>query len=242
MSGDQTYIGQELALFAHATNWKNYYTSLIRPYFGKRVLEVGAGVGATTAVMCDGRQEAWVCLEPDPILRDQIDLLISDKKLPACCVTRGGFVSGLGTGEIFDTFIYIDVLEHIEADRAELESAAARLTPGGRLIVLSPAFNFLYSPFDKSIGHHRRYDKRMYQALTPPACKVEKIIYLDAVGTATSLVNRLILSQSLPTIDQILFWDRRLIPVTKWMDRLVRYRFGRSLLGIWKKNDDHQNQ
>lgn len=242
MPVDQTYMGQELALFAHATHWKKYYTSIIRPYFGKRVMEVGAGVGATTAVMCDGRQQEWVCLEPDPILRKQIDLLISGKKLPACCVTRGGFVVELAAGEAFDTFIYIDVLEHIEADRAELESAAARLAPGGRLIVLSPAFNFLYSPFDKSIGHHRRYDKKMYQALTPQDCRIEKLLYLDAVGTATSLVNRLILSQSLPTIDQILFWDRRLIPITKWMDRLVCYSFGRSLLGIWKKNDHKNNQ
>jgi hypothetical protein len=38
MSTDQTYIGQELTLFAHATNWKNYYTSIIRPYFGSHVV------------------------------------------------------------------------------------------------------------------------------------------------------------------------------------------------------------
>ncbi len=237
MPVDQAYVGQELAIFAHATNWKRYYTSIIRPYFGKRVMEVGAGVGATTAVMCDGNQDEWVCLEPDPSLRSQIDLLISDKKLPACCVTRSGFVSDLAAGDLFDTFVYIDVLEHIEEDRAELESASARLTPGGRLIVLSPAFKFLYSPFDKSIGHYRRYDKKMYQVLTPPGCMVEKMIYLDALGSAISLINRLVLTQSMPTVDQILFWDRRLVPVTKWLDRLMRYSFGRSLLGIWKKDE-----
>lgn len=235
MAVDQTYIGQELTIFAHATNWKEYYTSLIRPYFGKRVMEAGAGVGATTTIMCDGTQEEWVCLEPDANLRSRIDLLISNKKLPACCVTRGGFVSTLKAGELFDTFIYIDVLEHIEEDRAELESACTHLVPGGRLIVLSPAFNFLYSPFDKSIGHHRRYDRKMYQALTPPHCTLERMMYLDSVGTATSLVNRLFLSQSMPTVSQIIFWDRWLIPITRWVDRLIDYRFGRSLLGIWRK-------
>ena len=240
MSVEQAYIGQELSIFAHATNWKRYYTSLIRPYFGKRVMEVGAGVGATTAVMCDGDQDEWLCLEPDPNLRSQIDLLIADKKLPACCATKGGFVSDLKTSDVFDTFIYIDVLEHIEDDRAELEAASARLAPGGRLIVLSPAFNFLYSPFDKSIGHHRRYDKKMYQALTPQGCTMEKTVYLDSLGTATSLINRLVLSQSMPTVDQIIFWDRRLIPITKWMDRLIGYSFGRSLLGIWKKNETNE--
>ncbi len=240
MPVDQTYIGQELSIFAHATNWKRYYTSIIRPYFGKRVMEVGAGVGATTAVMCDGNQDEWVCLEPDPNLRNQIDLLIADKKLPACCVTQGGFVSSLETSDLFDTLIYIDVLEHIEDDRAELEAASARLAPGGRLIVLSPAFNFLYSPFDKSIGHHRRYDKEMYRSLTPQCCTMEKMVYLDSVGMATSLINRLILSQSMPTVDQIIFWDRWLIPITKWMDHLIGYSSGRSLLGIWKKNEENQ--
>lgn len=237
MPVDQTYIGQELAIFAHAINWKKYYTSIIRPHFGKRVMEVGAGAGATTAILCDGNQEKWVCLEPDPDLRNQIDRLIADKKLPDCCVTQGGFVSDVDINDLFDTFVYIDVLEHIADDRAELASAAARLAPGGKLIVLSPAFNFLYSPFDKSIGHHRRYDRKMYATLTPSGCTVEKIIYLDSVGTATSLMNRLVLSQSLPTVDQIVFWDRWLIPITKWTDRLIRYRFGRSLLGIWKKNE-----
>lgn len=237
MSTDQAYIGQELTIFAHAANWKKYYTSIIRPYFGKHVVEVGAGIGATTAVMCNGIQGKWICLEPDPVLRLEIDRLISGGKLPACCQTQSGFVSDIPLNDQSDTFIYIDVLEHIEDDRAELEAAAARLSPGGRLIVLSPAFNFLYSPFDKSIGHHRRYDKKMLHSLTPSYCSVEKMIYLDSVGMATSLVNRLFLSQSMPTIDQIKFWDRRIIPISKLVDRFTGYSFGRSLLGIWKKDE-----
>jgi hypothetical protein len=235
MSTDQTYIGQELTIFAHAINWKKYYTALIQPYFGKHVVEVGAGIGATTAVMCNGIQEEWICLEPDPGLRSEIDHLISDGKLPACCRTQGGFVSDLKPSDSFDTFIYIDVLEHIEDDRGELHTAAAHLMSGGRLIVLSPAFNLLYSAFDKSIGHYRRYDKKMFHALTPQGCQVEKMIYLDSVGMATSLVNRFILSQSMPTVGQIIFWDKRIVPMAKWVDRLIDHGFGRSLLGIWVK-------
>jgi hypothetical protein len=235
MSTDKTYIGQELTIFAHAINWKKYYTSIIQPYFGRRIVEVGAGLGATTAVMCNGTQQEWICLEPDPLLRREIDSLIAAEKLPGCCRTLGGFVSDIQPGTPIDTFIYIDVLEHIEHDKAELEAAAARLTPGGRLIVLSPAFNFLYSPFDKSIGHYRRYDKKMLLARTPPYCKVDKMIYLDSVGIGMSLGNRLLLSQSMPTVEQIKFWDRYIIPIAKWTDWLIRYSFGRSVLGIWVK-------
>lgn len=57
------------------------------------------------------------------------------------------------------------MLEHIEADAAEMNKAAALLNPGGHIIVLSPAFQFLYNPFDKAIGHYRRYNKRMLKKL-----------------------------------------------------------------------------
>ena len=49
---DYTYIGSELELFSEASNWKAYYARLIRPYLGEEVLEVGAGIGATTASLC----------------------------------------------------------------------------------------------------------------------------------------------------------------------------------------------
>jgi SAM-dependent methyltransferase len=228
------YVGKELTIFAHAANWKKYYSSIIRPYFGQRVVEVGAGLGATTAIMCDGTQDKWICLEPDSALRVEIDRLISEGKLPGSCRTQSGFVSDLSISERFDTFIYIDVLEHIADDHAELESAAARLAPGGTLIVLSPAFNFLYSPFDKSIGHYRRYDKKMIRALTPTGCHLEKLIYLDSVGMATSLVNRFLLRQPMPTVEQILFWDKRILPFSRFLDPLVGYGFGRSIVAIWK--------
>jgi hypothetical protein len=233
MLADQTYIGQELTIFAHARNWKKYYTSIIRPYFGSHVVEVGAGIGATTAIMCSGNEEEWICLEPDPALRNEIDKLIAGGQLPACCRTMAGFIAGLAPESRIDTVIYIDVLEHIEDDRGELETAAALLQPGGRLIVLSPAFNLLYSPFDKAIGHFRRYDQSMFRALTPPDCRLERLVYLDSVGAVTSLINRFLLGQSMPTVEQIVFWDRWIIPIAKWVDRLIGYRVGRSILGVW---------
>lgn len=237
---DLAYVGQELTIFAHATNWKEYYTSLIRPYFGRKVLEVGAGLGATTAVMCDGSQDEWVCLEPDAAMRTEIDALIAAGRLPACCRTQEGSVGTLPAGALFDTLVYIDVLEHIEDDRAELAAAAAHLAPGGALVVLSPAHNFLFSPFDKSIGHWRRYNKRMLREITPPGLRIEKLIYLDSVGTLTSLANSLLLNQPMPKVEQILFWDRYLLPLSRLLDPLTAYLTGRSIVGVWRTRLPHE--
>lgn len=230
MTESHSYIGSELELFAHAQQWKAYYKSLIAPFFGKRILEVGAGLGATTAALCDGTQDEWTCLEPDPELLAQL----GSRPLPGCCRPQAGFVATLAPDSRFDSILYIDVLEHIADDRAELERASRHLAPGGKLIVLSPAYQFLFSPFDESIGHYRRYTRATLSNLTPPGCRLALLRYLDSVGLFTSLANRLFLRQSLPTHAQILFWDRRLVPLSRLFDRLVGYRFGRSVVAVWE--------
>ncbi len=230
----ETYIGNELEIFANALRWKAYFSGTLAPY-GKKVLEVGAGLGATTSILCDGSQEEWLCLEPDLQLLAQVEARIRSGELPACCHARAGTVRDLAPGALFDSILYIDVLEHIKEDQAELEHAARHLAPGGRLIVLSPAYSFLYSPFDESIGHYRRYTRASLTLLTPPACKIVRSMYLDSVGLFTSLANRLFLKQSMPTQAQILFWDRNLVPLSKIIDRLIGFRFGRSVIVIWER-------
>ena len=59
----------------------------------------------------------------------------------------------------FDCILYIDVLEHIEDDRAQIDAAARLVRGGGHVVILSPAHHWLFSEFDKSIGHFRRYNK-----------------------------------------------------------------------------------
>lgn len=228
------YIGNELELFSNAQKWKHYFTSIIGPYIGKRTIEVGAGIGETTAILCDGSQEIWLCIEPDEKLRKQIDDKVSSGELPSCCQTSGKVIREFENGQQFDTIIFIDVLEHISDDFAELLAASQQLVPGGFLIVLAPAHQALFSEFDRSIGHLRRYNKTMLSSLTPPTCQVERSLYLDSVGILTSLANLLILKQSLPKEKQILFWDRCLVPISRLLDRLISYRIGRSIVFIWK--------
>lgn len=235
---EQTYIGTELEIFSKAQNWKRYFKSVIAPHFGSRVLEVGAGIGATTAILCDGTQSEWVCLEPDSALLDDVRTKIGDGGLPPCCTPKVGTVQGLLENDRFDSIIYIDVLEHIDADADELDAALRHLKRGGKLVVLSPAWQFLYSPFDRQIGHFRRYTKDSIRAITPQGARITLLKYLDAVGLFTSLANRIFLRQSMPTQEQILFWDRNLVPISRFVDRVVNYAFGRSIVCIWERVDE----
>jgi 2-polyprenyl-3-methyl-5-hydroxy-6-metoxy-1,4-benzoquinol methylase len=230
------YQGKELDVFARASNWKRYFKSIIKPYIGRSVLEVGAGKGATTIALYDNQCEYWLCSEPDENLRKQIDELVSQQKLPACCHTTNKFIHNLDLSHQFNTILYIDVLEHIEDDANELFIASQHLEPGGYLVVLSPAYQWLFSDFDHSIGHFRRYERASLLSLTPPACNVMRICYLDSVGVLPSLANRIFLKQSVPTSKQIDFWDRLVVPMSKIIDPLVGFNFGRSIISTWRKN------
>lgn len=239
---DFEYIGSELEIFRHATNWKNYYGRLIRPFFGRDVLEVGAGIGATTESLATGAENRWICLEPDAQMAAEIERKRAAGELPANCEIITETLAELGADEKFDSILYIDVLEHIEEDAREVQLAMQHLKDDGHLIVLAPAHQFLYTPFDKAIGHFRRYNKKMLEALIPDDLKQIKLIYLDSIGAFASLGNKLALGQSMPSLGQILFWDRRLVPLSVFFDPLTRFGAGKTVLGIWQKTTDRASE
>jgi len=231
----ENYIGNELELFDKAKNWKNYYGNSVKPFLTGDVMEVGAGIGATTRSLCNGTQNKWVCLEPDTVLANQITMKMQRKELPACCELRIGTLENQSPTELFDTLIYIDVIEHIENDAAELQRAYKHLKKGGHLIILVPAHQWLYSPFDEAIGHFRRYNKGMLKKAIPQGFMQHTLKYMDSVGLMASIANKLFLKQSYPTQQQVLFWDSTLVPISRFTDVVIFHAIGKSLLGIWKK-------
>lgn len=230
-----SYIGNELHLFQYAENWKKYYGNFIRPYIKGKVLEVGAGIGSTTTHLCDGNHEEWLCLEPDPNMYNELKDKIDAKKLPACCKSKKGVSADIDGTAKYDTILYIDVIEHIEDDRQELAHCMKHLNTNGHLIVLVPAHQFLFNEFDKAIGHYRRYNKKKLLSAAPGDLQLQKLFYLDSVGLFASMMNKYFLKQDYPTIKQINFWDKAMVPVSKITDRIINYTLGKSLIGIWKK-------
>jgi SAM-dependent methyltransferase len=225
-----SYIGSELEVFAHANNWKRYVRSQIEEYLTGTVLEVGAGIGSNALMYVGGPHKRWVCLEPD----SQLAAGISSNPALRSCELIVGTVADLPAGQRFDAILYMDVLEHIAEDAVELSRSAEHLAPGGRLIVLAPAHQWLFTPFDRAIGHFRRYNAAMLRDAGPPGMRLERLRYLDAVGICASLGNRLLLSSATPTVRQIKTWDRFLVPVSRKLDFLLGYRAGKSVMAVWR--------
>lgn len=231
------YCGTELELFAGAVNWKAYWARHVRGVIQGDVLEVGAGIGANTKLLCGERVRRWVCVEPDARLAAQIPATMQAHAHGGRVEVVAGTIEHVRREEAFDAILYLDVLEHIAADRAELTRAAERLRVGGALVVLAPAWPSLYAPFDAAVGHRRRYTRRTLQGAVPRGLVRLKLISLDSCGLLASLGNRVLLRRRMPSAGQLRFWDRVMVPVSRVLDRLTLHRLGKSVLGIWRKEE-----
>jgi SAM-dependent methyltransferase len=117
---------------------------------GARIIDVGAGNGATTALLRDrGYNAAAADISPialEACIRRGLEVIdLRDRSLPersADCVILG------------------DVLEHVPDDVALIADAGKSLVPGGILLVTVPAFEFLWSGEDFISRHYRRYRRR----------------------------------------------------------------------------------
>jgi SAM-dependent methyltransferase len=224
-----------LDVFRYAKNWRSYWCDQILPFLGASVLEVGAGTGTVTEQIARYGKGRWVAIEPDV---DRFEKILT--KL----VTAGGLIVERSVGSLssysfdvdeFDTLIYSDVIEHIEDDRGELLAASAILRSGGYLCVLVPAHQWLFNRFDEEIGHYRRYSRRSLRDLFGKDFEEVFVRYLDGAGLFASLTNKLALQSKMPSEAQIKTWDGVLVPVSRNLDPLFRFRFGKSLLGVGRK-------
>lgn len=229
------YVGSELQLFGAAIRWKQYLRQQIGPYLKGRVLEVGAGLGATARALSGGAETEWICLEPDPRLASRIAEDVRTGNLPSHCrpvVGTTGSCAALGR---FDAVLYVDVLEHIQDDRGEITLASGLLSEGGHLVVLAPAHQSLFTPFDRAIGHYRRYSRGVLRDLTTSVLRVRTCRYLDSAGLLASAGNRFLLRSTMPTAGQIRFWDSVLVRISRVLDPLLAYRVGKSVLVVWQR-------
>jgi hypothetical protein len=93
----------------------------------------------------------------------------------------------------------------------------------------------LFSPFDRAVGHYRRYSKARVARITPDGLHLLTACYLDSVGMLASLTNRLFLGEASPTLRQVQFWDSTLVRLSRALDPLTGRRIGKSVAAVWRK-------
>lgn len=226
-----TYLGSELELFADTPNWKSYLQFEIGKVVQRQefAVEVGSGIGSNAEYLAIFGNR-YVGVDPDANLVEYSKFLHPNFEF------KVGFASHLKEFDSLpDLIFYLDVLEHIESDELELEFASKLLAPNGKIIVVIPAFQCLFSDFDRSVGHFRRYSKGSFKSKVPNTLTIVEMKYLDSLGALLSLTAKIFDLRNGVTAKTVRFWHS-LIPFSRTLDRILRNRFGKSILVVLERS------
>ena len=158
---------QILARLARAPRFNRWMGDIIRPYCGDRVLEIGGGIGNLTLQLVP--RPTFVVADINPLYLATLGALRQDRPyldVAYCDVTD---LATFPRGAAFDTVICLNVIEHVEDDRAALRNIRSVLAPDGRAIVLVPQGPSNFGTLDEVLGHVRRYTRESLAAAADDA-------------------------------------------------------------------------
>ena len=211
---------------------------------GRRVLEIGAGFGNLTRHLIRSEPpapapELVVASDLDPValeylkgtFRDEATVRVASYRFPlepsACEEIRA-----LG----IDTIVCCNVLEHIEDDRATLADMRGVLQPSGRLVLLVPAFGWLFGTLDRHLRHFRRYEKaELEEKLEEAGFALEDCRFVNRIGMVGWFINGRILRRRVLPRSQLKIF-KLFLPLLK-REESNPPRSGMSLLAIARRRD-----
>jgi glycosyltransferase involved in cell wall biosynthesis len=212
-----------LDAFAGARNFNRWMADTIRPYVGRRVLEIGAGMGNLTQQLLSGRKR-YVATDIDREHLERLGNRLSHRpnleiaELNAACPENHAPFQGQ-----MDTVICLNVLEHIEDDLAALRNIRCMLEDGGRAVILVPSGQSIYNSLDEELGHFRRYSEdQLRERMTAAGFDVETILRFNRASrpgwwlNGTVLKRRTISRVQLRTFDRLVWLWRRVDAHLPW--------------------------
>jgi ubiquinone/menaquinone biosynthesis C-methylase UbiE len=202
---------------------------------GQRVIEVGCGLGNFTQHLLD-----WELVVATDIESSCTALLTARFPNSKNLVIHTASVLSheFATLERYkaDSAVCLNVLEHVEDDVLALHRMRQVLLPGGRVVLIVPAFMALYGPIDGLLGHYRRYSKASVLKLAgATGFRVAALRYMNTVGCLGWWINSHILHRTEQSEAQIRLFDRCVVPIMRRVEAALPPPFGLSLFVILEK-------
>ncbi|MDD5746575.1 MAG: bifunctional glycosyltransferase/class I SAM-dependent methyltransferase [Candidatus Omnitrophica bacterium] len=225
-------VGKDTLLRMTLMKNNNKWTySKIQPYLGKKILELGSGIGTFSKFLVGrGREVTLTDINPEYVnhLQSRFTSNPAVKVLNADAQKINELV-----GEArFDTAVAINMLEHVENDGQLIGNLKKILLKNGRLIIIVPAHKWLYGMFDKNLKHYRRYEKEPLQDLLErEGFDVEKIEFMNALSALGWFFHFRVLGKKRIPASSAVIGDK-LIPLIAFIERYIRFRFGLSLFCV----------
>jgi glycosyltransferase involved in cell wall biosynthesis len=222
-----------LRLLRRADKYNRWVYELIKPYIGRRILEVGAGIGNMTRhYLSHGEVTAtdispWSLGELRKAFADfpQVRVERLDITRDACAQT-----------EAYDTILCLNVLEHIEDDVQSLRHMRTLLKPGGRLVLYVPSNPRLYCEIDRGVGHFRRYEEaELRRKLVEAGFRLGPVTSHNSIGALGWWLQGKILGKRRIGSSDVGGMNA-LMPFIRLQERLdLRSRFALSILAVGER-------
>ncbi|MFN3418322.1 MAG: class I SAM-dependent methyltransferase [Pyrinomonadaceae bacterium] len=230
------YPGRDLEAMHFAVRYHRWIFELMRPKLGKRIAEVGAGRGSFSEMLLDVKPEVLTLIEPSGMY----EKLIKNPKLAQFNGQIRYFnnffpnvAAEIKSEFCPDSVVYVNVLEHIEDDLAELKCAFETLAPGGRIFIFVPAMEFLYSEFDRELGHYRRYSAgELKEKMRSAGFEIAEMRWFDSLGILPWLITYRLFGSLSMNGKLVALYDNLAVPVLKTFENRISVPFGKNLLAI----------
>jgi SAM-dependent methyltransferase len=234
-SASFAYVSTELHALAEARNYYRWVNRQFAPFIGKRVIEVGAGIGTFAQSLLDHVPVSeLVLVEPSNNLFPILQRRFAEE--PRVKIVHGYF-QPFASPAMADSIVLVNVLEHIAEDQTFLNDAYAALTLGGTLLLLVPALPPIYGSLDRAFGHYRRYTKTsLASKLRVAGFGIVRLAYVNLLGIAGWFLTGKVLRRMTLESRHVRWYDQWVIP---WLSRLEeRWEppCGQSLIVIAQKS------
>jgi 2-polyprenyl-3-methyl-5-hydroxy-6-metoxy-1,4-benzoquinol methylase len=218
-----------------ANNYHKWIISKMKPYLGGNILEIGTGKGNYYQYLAK-KYKSYISLDID---KEVIET--AKKKYP-----HGIFIQADITSDEIEKFflqklnsiIIVNVLEHIKNHEKAIENLFNILQPNGYLIILVPAFNFLFNDLDRLAGHERRYSKSEIAILLKKHGAITKLEYFNPLGGLFWWINKFKRHKNINSQNinfQIKVFDKIGIYVSRFTNLFLKKFFGQSVFCVIQK-------
>lgn len=210
---------QTLRVMSRAQNYNLFLYDQIKPFLGRELVEVGAGVGNISRMLLD--RDRVVLTDESQNYVDQLQRTyrdweyVSAKRLDLVAPQTDDATAALWGS--FDTAVSFQVIEHIEDDVTALKNTLRLLKPGGRLVLMVPAHQALFGDMDQALGHFRRYEESdLREKLVRAGFEIETFKFLNPIAVPGWWLNGRIFKQRIIPVFQLWLFDK-LNFLTRWL-------------------------
>jgi 2-polyprenyl-3-methyl-5-hydroxy-6-metoxy-1,4-benzoquinol methylase len=228
-----------LELFSNAEAFNKWLFNSVAPFCSGNILEIGSGIGNLSkfliekfekVALSDMRNEYCEILNEKFATHQnfkiayQIDLSLTDfENINSSLLNK------------FDTVIALNVIEHIGNDLLAIENCKKMLKDQGRLIILVPAYQSLFNSLDSMLYHYKRYTKKSLSLLLKNAgLNIVHSQYFNFAGILGWWYSGTVLKKKIITGHQLSLFNK-LIPIFRFIDKLILYKWGLSVIVISEK-------